>query len=279
MDRFLNRAALKTETDRQQDGSYPQKSWRLCTVQEVEDLKEVIKILPLWSSSILLSITIAILNSFTTVQALTMDRHLGSIKVSAGTFLVFSLVSTALSIFVIDNFLLPLWCRMRGGRPITPLQRIGTGHVVNVLAMVGSALVEAKRLNRVRAAGLVHQPGSVAPISAFWLILGLAIVGFGEGFHFPGQVSLYYQEFPKSLKSTSTAMISLLIGLGYYLSAVFTDFVDRTTGWLPNNINEGRLDKVFWLCAIIGTANFGYYLVCSWLYKYKHDPNADDNYD
>lgn len=270
----MNRAALKTENDKQIDGVYL-KSWKLCTVEEVEDLKKVIKIIPLWSTGILLSITIAIVNSFSTVQALTMDRHLGSIKIPAGTFLVFSLMSTAISIFIIDRCLLPTWQKVRGRSP-TPLQRIGVGHIINVIGLVVSALIEARRLHLARINGFVTA-SSIVPMSALWLVASLAIMGMGEAFQFPGQVALYYQEFPESLKSTSTAMISLLIGLGYYLSAVVTDLIDRATGWLPNNINQGRIDKVFWLCTGIGVVNFGYYLVCARLYKYQHDLKIADS--
>ncbi|KAF4382258.1 hypothetical protein G4B88_011587 [Cannabis sativa] len=270
--RFLNRAALKTENDNQEKDIYS-KSWKLCTVEEVEDLKKVIKIMPLWSTGILLSITIAIVNSLSTVQALTMDRQLGSIKIPASTFLVSSLISTSISIFIINRYLLPMWQKI-SGKPLTHLQRIGMGHATNILGLVGSALLESRRLHLVRADGLVVTPdqsGSVVPMSALWLVLILAIMGFGEALQFPGQVALYYQEFPESLKSTSTAMISLLIGLGYYLSAVVTDLINSATGWLPDNINQGRVDNVYWLCATIGLVNFVYYLVCATMYKYEHD--------
>ncbi|PON44413.1 Proton-dependent oligopeptide transporter [Parasponia andersonii] len=272
--RFLNIAALKTENDKQVDGIYS-KSWKLCTVEEVEDLKKVIKIIPLWSTGILLSITIAMVNSLSTVQALTMDRHLGSMKIPAATFLVSSLMSTAISIFIIDRLLLPTWQKIFR-RSLTPLQRIGVGHIINVLGLVVSALIEARRLHLARTDGLVtaYRSDSVVPMSALWLVASLAVMGMGEAFQFPGQVALYYQEFPESLKSTSTAMISLLIGLGYYLSAVVTDLIDRATGWLPNNINEGRVDNVFWLCTVIGVVK---YLVCARMYKYQHDQNIADN--
>ncbi|XP_062092868.1 protein NRT1/ PTR FAMILY 2.7-like [Humulus lupulus] len=276
--RFLNRAALKTQNDKQVDGVYS-KSWKLCTVEEVEDLKKVIKIIPLWSTGILLSITIAVVNSLSTVQALTMDRHMGSIKIPASTFLVSSLMSTAISIFIINRFLLPAWQKL-SGRPLTHLQRIGVGHAINILALVGSAIIEARRLHLTRTHGLVVTPdrsGSVVPMSALWLVLTLAVMGLGEAFQFPGQVALYYREFPESLKSTSTAMISLLIGLGYYLSAVVTDLIGRATGWLPDNINEGRVDLVYWLCAAIGVLNSGYYLVCASMYNYQYD--QQDNID
>ncbi|KAM3691700.1 hypothetical protein ACB098_08G032900 [Castanea mollissima] len=47
--RFLNRAAFKTEGDVGSDGSIA-KPWRICTIQQVEDLKTLIRIFPLWLS-------------------------------------------------------------------------------------------------------------------------------------------------------------------------------------------------------------------------------------
>ncbi|XP_042968547.1 protein NRT1/ PTR FAMILY 2.3-like [Carya illinoinensis] len=49
--RFLNRAALKTESDKQSDGSYA-RSWRLCPMEEVEVLKSLLKIIPVWSAGL-----------------------------------------------------------------------------------------------------------------------------------------------------------------------------------------------------------------------------------
>ncbi|KAG6763588.1 hypothetical protein POTOM_031014 [Populus tomentosa] len=233
-------------------------------VEEVEDLKILIKIMPLWSSSILLSTTIAMINSLTVLQALTMDRHLGPhFKIPAGSFLVFSILASALSISIIDRFLLPMWKNLTR-RSLKPIQQIGMGHVINIFAMVGSALVERRRLRVVRTHHLNREPpGSVVPMSGLWLMVQFIVIGVGEAFHFPGQVALYYQEFPKSLRSTSTAMISLLIGIGYYLSTAIIDSVRRSTGWLPDNINDGRLDYVFWLLTAIAFVNFGYYLLCT----------------
>ena len=161
-------------------------------------------------------------------------------------------------------------------RSLKPLQQIGIGHVINIFAMVGSALVETRRLRVVRTHHLNGEPpGSVVPMSGLWLVVPLLVIGVGEAFHFPGQVALYYQEFPTSLRSTSTAMISLLIAIGYYLSTAIIDLVRRSTGWLPDNINDGRLDYVFWLLTAIAFVNFGYYLLCTKFFKYQNTENHE----
>ncbi|KAK9123545.1 hypothetical protein Sjap_013147 [Stephania japonica] len=104
----------------------------------------------------------------------------------------------------------------------------------------------------------------------------IALVGAGEAFHFPGQVALYYQEFPKSLRSTSTAMIALLMGIGYYLGTAIVDLFRRVTDWVPNDINNGRLDNVFWVLVVVCAINLGYFLNCATCYKYKNFENTDE---
>lgn len=244
-------------------------------MEEVEDLKNLMTIIPLWSTGIFLNTSIGIFNSLTVLQALTMDRHLGpNFKIPAASFLVFNLLATAISIAFIDILILPTWQNLTH-RPITPLGRIGIGHFINIIALAASALIETRRLHVARSHEL---EGSIVPMSASWLVLPLVVMGMGEGFHFPGTVALYYQEFPKALKSTSTAMVSLVFAIGLYLSTLVTDLIDRTTRWLPDDINDGRLDCVFWTLVVMVTVNFGYFLVCAKFFKYQivEDEDLDD---
>lgn len=118
----------------------------------------------------------------------------------------------------------------------------------------------------------------IVPMSALWLALPLVGIGVGEGFSVPGLIALCYQEFPESLKSTSTAMASLLIGIGLYLSTAIMDLIERTSGWLADNINDGRLDYVFWILVMVTVVNFGYFLLCAKLFKmYQHDEERHDD--
>ncbi|KAI3450505.1 hypothetical protein Pfo_007170 [Paulownia fortunei] len=266
--RFLNRAALRTSGDSTSDGSITN-PWRLCTVQQVEDLKSLIKIFPLWSSGLFLSIPIAIQMSFIIFQAKTMDSCLGShFKIPAASMQVFILISTCITISILDRLLFPLWKKL-AQRPLTPLQRVGIGHFFTILSMAISGIVESKRLKLEKSKNLQNQINAVIPMSVFWLAPQLAVVGIAEAFHFAGQVALYYQEFPESLKSTSTAAVAMSIGSAFYSSNLVIDLVRRATGWLPDNINNGRLDKVYWVCCTLGALNLIYYLVCASLYKYQ----------
>ncbi|XVF46403.1 hypothetical protein PTKIN_Ptkin03bG0024000 [Pterospermum kingtungense] len=272
--RFFNRAALKTEGDTYSDGSIA-KPWRLCTVQQVEDLKTLIRIFPVWSSSIFVVTPIAFQWSMTVVQALAMDRHLGSsFKISAGSVMVVALITTSIFIAMLDRFLIPAWQKLTG-RSLTPLERIGIGHLFNILSMVVSALVEAKRLKMAHDHHLQQQQGSIVPMSVLWLFPQLVLVGIGEALHLPGNVSFYYQEFPVSLKSTATAMMSIIIGIAFYASLILVDIIRKLTNWLPDDINKGRLDNFFWTLVVLGLLNFCYYLVCVKFYKYQNFDKED----
>ncbi|CAI9105222.1 OLC1v1004095C1 [Oldenlandia corymbosa var. corymbosa] len=266
--RFFNRAALKLEGETTPEGLI-RNPWRLCTVKEVEDLKSLIKLLPLWSSAILVNVPLIIQYSSTLLQALTMDHHLGShFQIPPSSINIFVFIGTCSTIFLLDRFILPMWEKLNR-RPMTLLQRVAIGHVVDIVCMIVSALVEIKRLNVVKLHNLENKNDSVVPMSVFWLVPGLVLSGIGEGFHIPGNFAFNYQEFPAGLKSTSNGIVGLAIGLAFYIGTALIEYVKKGTNWMPDNINKGRLDNVFWLVGIIGGINFGYFLVCSYLYEYR----------
>ncbi|KAM3196215.1 hypothetical protein ACQJBY_072080 [Aegilops geniculata] len=259
--RFLNRAAMITTSDKSSgSGDASAGAWRLCTVQQVENLKAIVSVFPLWSSGILLFMSIGVMIGMIVLQALAMDRSVGPhFSIPAGSVGVSCRVSFILATLVLDRAVFPLWRKITGGTPPTPLQRVGIGHVLNVGAMVAAALVERRRL---------AQPG--VPMSVMWLLFPMGIAGVGEALHFPGNMAFYYQEFPKALRSLATAMAPMLVALGFFSSTMFMDMVTRFTAWLPENIDHGRLDNVYWTLAAVGTFNFAYFLACDRRYKYHN---------
>ncbi|PUZ52896.1 hypothetical protein GQ55_5G010300 [Panicum hallii var. hallii] len=280
--RFLNRAAMIAagETD-PCDGSVA-KPWRLCTVREVEDLKSLVRVLPLWSSGILVSMTVNAQVSLTVLQALTMDRALAPrFVVPAASMTVTVLAAFILFAALFDRLVAPLWERLTGGRKLTPLRRVGLGHALNVASMAVAALVERRRIRLARAAhSHGHAGGGPAaaaklPMSALWLVAQLAVTGAEEALHLPGNTALFYQEFPAALRSTATAMPPLFIAVGAYLSTAFVDVVRRATGWLPDDLNRSRLDRVYWTLALVAAVNLGYFLVCAITYRYSNVADCD----
>ncbi|GJN14091.1 hypothetical protein PR202_gb00873 [Eleusine coracana subsp. coracana] len=266
---FLNRAALITDDDIISEDGSAVCPWRICTVQQVEDFKAVLRILPLWSAGVFVSVAIGVQINFTILQALAMDRTVGRFTVPAGSMNVALLLSVVIFLGLLDRVLLPLWRRLTGHTP-TLLQRIGAGHVITIVSMAASGVIERRRLDTVHGHGQEANPGWISPMSAMWLVLPFALSGAGEALHFPGQVTLYYQEFPAALKNTATGMVAMIVALGFYLSTALIGIVRRTTSWLPDNMNASRLENLYWLLAVLVAVNFGYYLTCARLYKYQN---------
>ncbi|XP_021724527.1 protein NRT1/ PTR FAMILY 2.6-like isoform X2 [Chenopodium quinoa] len=270
--RFLNRAALGRTDDNDVIASQRlKKSWSLCTVEEVEDFKRFIRVLPIWSSGLVSSIIFGVNSSLVVLQALVMDRSMGAhFKIPAGSMLIFIIVSTCLMIFILDRIMYPLVQHIIR-RTLTPLESIGFGYLVNVLSAVAFALVEMKRLDLVKTKILMDKQAQVvAPMSVFWLVVPLGLMGIGSAFYFPTLMSFYYQELPISLKNTANAMIALQFSVGSYLGIVFLSVVQHSTSWLPDDINHGNADYLYWTLTILGFISFLYYLLCAKLYKYDY---------
>ncbi|KAF3786762.1 hypothetical protein EJ110_NYTH13508 [Nymphaea thermarum] len=211
-------AILPTAADIQSACS--SQSSNICTIQEVEDLKTLIRLFPLWSTSIYLNIATTVQINLTILQSLAMDRSLGpSFKVPAASFQVFSYISMGICVPLIDRFFYP-FSRLLVRRPLTLLHRIGVGHVLVIIGLAAMACVEARRLQVMYQRGLAvagDHLDAFVPMSALWLVLPLAILGASSAFYLPDQVNLYYQEFPASLKNVGTSMCLLATRMGYYL--------------------------------------------------------------
>ncbi|KAL1203250.1 Protein NRT1/ PTR FAMILY 2.5 [Cardamine amara subsp. amara] len=264
--RFLNRAALKMDGS----GDSINNKWRLCSVQEVEDFKAVLGLLPLWAAVIFVSTPVAVQINLTVLQAMVMDRRLGPhFKVPAGSLQVIAIISSCVFLVLNNWTIYPMYQKLTR-KPLTPLQKVGIGHVLTILSMAIFAVVEAKRLKTVE---------NGHAMSVLWLFPPLVVVGIGEAFHFPTNVAVFYGEFPESLRNTATSLTSLVIGISFYLSTALIDLIQRTTAWLPNDINHGRVDTVYWVLVIGGVLNLGYFLVCSCVYKYRNLKDHDQEQD
>lgn len=233
--------------------------WRLCTVDQVEELKSLINILPIWSTGIVMFIACS-QNSLLVLQAASMDRHLGpGFKIPAASFTVFMVLAILLLVLLYQSVILPLasWVV---GRPVTltPKTRMGIGLVLSVVAVSMLALIETARRRQVATGG--------PPMSAVWLIPYYVIIGIGEGFNAIAQNEFYLSRLPKNMSSVA----SCLAGLGASLASVFSSFiitaVDYGTSrggkesWVSSNIDSGHYDFYYWIIAGLSLVNFGYFL-------------------
>ncbi|CAH9090203.1 unnamed protein product [Cuscuta epithymum] len=274
--RFLNKAAVVTDGDINSDNGKCTNPWRLTSIQQMEEVKCILKVIPIWPAGIICSLAIMQQGTFTVSQALHMDRHLGPhFQIPAGSIFVVSLVSIALWVPVYDRVLIP-YLRKRTGNEggITMLQRIGIGLGLSSIAMVVSGFVETKR----RATAISGGP----PISIVWLFPQLIVMGLAEAFTFIAQIEFYNREFPENLMSVGNSLTSVTWGIGAYLSSMLVNLVHKTTAvggrpdWLTEDINAGRVDYYYFVIAALGGVSLVHFVYISRRYVYKSKVHIDD---
>lgn len=279
--RFLNKAAIITPEDKLNPNGSATDPWMLCSIQQVEELKCVIKVLPIWAAAITYFIAMNQQTQYVVFQALQSDRHVFNSKfeIPAASYTVFTMLTLVFFVPVYDRVIVPRLRRITGKEGgISLLQRIGFGISLTVLASLVSALVEEKRRNlALTKPTLGYQPhrGEISSMSALWLIPQLSIAGFAESFTAIGLVEFYYKQFPENMRSVAGAFFFCGMAASSYLNGFLVTIIHRTTegaatgNWLPEDLNKGRLDYFYFLITSLGILNLGYFLFCSRWYRYK----------
>jgi len=270
---FLDKAAVETVNDKSTDGY--NNPWRLCTVTQVEELKAVVRILPIWASGIIFATVYSQMSTLFVEQGGTMDASLGPhFKIPPASLSIFDTLSVIFWVPVYDRLIVPVARKYTGHqRGFTQLQRMGIGLVISIFSMVVAGLVEIKRLNMVKEHNYYERLN--IPMSIFWQIPQYFLIGASEIFTFIGQLEFFYDQAPDAMRSLMSALSLTTVALGNYLSTLLVTIVTDTTtrhgkkGWIPDNLNYGHIDYFFWLLAILSTLNFLVYLLISRWYTYK----------
>ncbi|CAI0439032.1 unnamed protein product [Linum tenue] len=285
--RWLDRAAIIVATDGH-DATKPN-LWRIATVHRVEELKSILRMLPIWAAGILHFAASSHLQSFVILQAFSMNRHLSStstFQIPPASLSVVGVITTTSGLVLYDRLLVPLLRRVTGNPTgITCLQRMGVGFLINIVATAVSALVEVRRKEAAARHGLLDAPEAVIPISVFWLVPQYVLHGVADVFMTVGHVEFLYDQCPESMRSTAAALSSLTGSFGSYIGTGMVSLVHEYTGkegnWLPDrNLNRGKLDCYYWLVTVVQVVNFVYYAVVAWFYVYKPvEEMVDDGND
>ncbi|KAI3781909.1 hypothetical protein L2E82_11937 [Cichorium intybus] len=265
--RCLDKAAIVAEGDFEKHSPTSRNPWKLCTVTRVEEVKMMVRLLPVWATTILFWTTYAQMITFSVEQAATMRRNVGGFQIPAGSLTVFFVAAILLSCAVYDCLIIPLWKKWKGTPGFSDLQRIGLGLFLSALGMAAASVVEVKRLSVVGRHN--SQTSEPLPISVFILIPQFFLVGSGEAFIYTGQLDFFITRSPKGMKTMSTGLFLTTLSLGFFMSSFLVSVVKKITGnngeggWLADNINNGRLDCFYGLLAALSGINFGIYLVCA----------------
>ncbi|KAF7135641.1 hypothetical protein RHSIM_Rhsim08G0160000 [Rhododendron simsii] len=255
-----------------------------CTTQQVEEVKIVIKIFPIFMSTIMLNCCLAQLSTFSVQQAATMNTNIGSLRVPPASLPVFPIIFMMILAPIYNHIIIPFSRKVtKTEMGITHLQRIGTGLVLSIVAMAVAALVETKRKRVAAQFGLMNTTEPL-PITFLWIAFQYLFLGSADLFSLAGMMEFFFTEAPFSLRSLATALSWASLAMGYYLSSVLVSIVNRVTAtfrnspWLfGSNLNHYHLEKFYWLLCVLSGLNFLHYLLWARRHKYRSIRPEDQN--
>ncbi|KAI7746212.1 hypothetical protein M8C21_026152 [Ambrosia artemisiifolia] len=281
--KFLNKAAIITTKDTiNSDGSSGDR-WTLCSIQQIEEVKCVIKTIPIWFALIIYNVSLTNMQTYTVFQALQSDRRLNhsTFKVPAASYTVFQMLALTIWIPIYDRLMVPCLRKITNKRQgISLLQRIGVGMGIAIFTMLVAAVIETKRKEMAHSKptlGIERGKGAISSMSAFWLAIQMVVAGISEGFAIIGFVEFFYKQFPENMKSFAGSFLFCGFAMSSYLSSFLISIVHRSTregedglrNWLAQDLNEAKLDYFYYLCMGLEVLNFIYYLMVAKWYKYK----------
>ncbi|KAK4729903.1 hypothetical protein R3W88_022891 [Solanum pinnatisectum] len=270
--RILDKAAIMTKEDYECISSLTHNPWRISSVTKVEEVKMIIRLLPIWTTTILFWTAYAQLVTFSVEQASTMERSIASFRIPAASLTAFFVSAILISLATYDRLIVPFLKKWTTKSGFTSLQKIGIGLFLSCLGMGVASIIEVKRLSIAKAN---EETSNTLPISVFLLIPQFFLVGAGVGFMYTGQLDLFITQSPKGMKTMSTGLFLTTMALGFFFSSLLISIVKKVTttninnGWVGESINKGRLDCFYGLLAILIFIDFGFYVLCASWYTSK----------
>lgn len=186
---------MRNSTEGDDDSETTKESkWKLCTVTQVEEVKLLARVMPVWFTTLIFMVTVQQMSTVYLKQGLTMDQSMGpNFKIPPASLELTTILTALTLIPLYDLYLVPLARSFTGNeRGLSLLQRIGTGLIITVLGTAIAACVEMKRLKVIKDYGL-EESTEPLPMSIFWLcpqycVMGIAQVNsnnpVGQSFHF-----------------------------------------------------------------------------------------------
>ena len=141
--RFLDKAAyisLRDLSDREEANN----PWRLCPVTQVEEVKCILRLIPIWLCTIIYSVVFTQMASLFVEQGAAMKTTISNFHIPPASMSSFDILSVALFIFLYRGILDPFIGKLKksSSKGLTELQRMGVGLIIAMMAMVLAGIVE-----------------------------------------------------------------------------------------------------------------------------------------
>lgn len=270
MFRFFDKAAVITDPGELDDQGLPKNSWRLCSLQQVEQLKLLIGIVPVWFTGIGCFITMDQMNTFGLMQAIQSNNSIGNFNIPPGWMGLVSMICLSIWIFIYEQVYVPqAKKRSKKDSRLTLRQRINTGIVMAILCMVVAGIVEKKRRD------LAVKQGSLrSPQSMLLLVPQFALSGLNEAFAAVAIMEYFTNHLSESMRTIAGAIFFLSFSFTSYLNTILVNVVHHVTKkspWLGGrDLNRVKLDHYYFLIAFLAALNLLYFNFIAHRYLVKN---------
>ncbi|KAK1396646.1 putative peptide-transporting ATPase [Heracleum sosnowskyi] len=231
---FFDKAAVELESDHT-EGSI--NTWSLCTVTEVEELKALIRLLPLWATGIIFSTMYVQTGIFFVLQGSSMDTRVGKSS--------FEFPPASIGIFDSISWILEF--------------------------------LRLELVRRHNYYELDHVPMSIFWQIPQYFIMGCAEVfsQIGQMEFFYDQAPDSMRSIGAALSLSTTALGCYMSSFLVTVVTMYSTR-NGNVGWITDNLNYGHLHYFFGLLAILGTINLGVFILASRWFTYKRSVKALD---
>lgn len=271
--RFFDRAGIVSDEATEMLLGKGQKSykWNFNSLTQSEAVTYILRVLPIWFCTIFSSSVFIQLLSLFVEQGSTMDRTFFKFQIPPSSMTAFDIISTSTFIILLDVLIIPLYIKVMKRSPKLPteLQSIGIGLSITIITLIVAGFVEQRRLSFASNDGK-----ETSSLSIFWLIPQYMLLGIAEAFVYVAQMNFFTSQTPDGLESLGMGLSMFSSALGCYVGNFFLTVVNKITssgqgqhGWVSPNLNDGHLDRFFFLTAFLIAIDLIVYIVCAKRYK------------
>ena len=152
---------------------------------------------------------------------------------------------------------------------------IAVSMILAILCCITAAKVEARRLDVVKGLGLLDNPDAKIPMTIFWLLPQIFLLGGFKGLSNKCIESFFEKQVSIRMKQYVVYFAHAVIGMGTASSALLVYLLDKITAkedspsWFQDTLNRSRLDNYYWLLSALSAVTFVLYILLAIWYGHE----------
>ncbi|CAG2248766.1 PHT [Mytilus edulis] len=253
---------------------------RIYTEESVKRVRSFCKILPVFGLAIVYFGTYAQTHSTFFLQSERLDISKLSDIVPDAALGSFDNIAILILIPLMEIFIYPFLKRIN--RPPSLLQRMGLGMIFAVLSVVAAGVLEIYRKHDISLNQTIFDKDyNASSISIFTQIPQFTLMGTSEVFTSVSGMEFTYSEAPDMMKGVCMGLYLDTIGIGAFFALMIIKIVNGIfkDPWLPDDINNGKAENLFFLFAVLTFLNFILFIFVAKRYKNSKEQNNERSHN